>query len=59
MTLQQIEYIVALAEYGQFVAAADALGVNQSTLSLMVKKLEEELGLEKAKPTGHAKIYMS
>lgn len=43
MTLQQLEYITVLADYGQFVDAAEACGVSQSTLSLMVKKLESEL----------------
>lgn len=43
MTLQQLEYIIAIADHGQFVEAADACGVTQSTLSLMVKKLEAEL----------------
>ena len=43
MTLQQLEYIIAIAQYGRFVEAAEACGVTQSTMSLMVKKLEEEL----------------
>jgi LysR family hydrogen peroxide-inducible transcriptional activator len=43
MTLQQLEYIVAIEEYGYFVEAAETCGVTQSTMSLMVKKLEEEL----------------
>ncbi len=43
MTLQQLEYIVAIDRYGYFVAAAEACGVTQSTLSLMVRKLEDEL----------------
>ena len=43
MTLQQLEYIMAVEQHGYFVSAADACGVTQSTLSLMIKKLEEEL----------------
>ena len=43
MTLQQLEYIIAIEDHGYFVEAAEACGVTQSTLSLMVKKLEEEL----------------
>lgn len=43
MTLQQLEYIVAVDEYNHFGKAADACGVTQPTLSLMIKKLEEEL----------------
>ena len=43
MTLQQLEYIIAVEQHGYFVTAAEACGVTQSTLSLMIKKLEEEL----------------
>ena len=43
MTLQQLEYIIALEMYGSFTEAAGTCGVTQSTLSLMVKRLEEEL----------------
>lgn len=43
MTLQQLEYIIALDMYGSFTDAAQSCGVTQSTLSLMVKRLEEEL----------------
>lgn len=43
MTLQQMEYIVALDKYRHFVLAAESCGVTQPTLSAMVQKLEEEL----------------
>lgn len=43
MTLQQLRYIVAIDDYRHFGKAAEASGLTQSTLSLMVKKLEEEL----------------
>lgn len=43
MTLQQLRYIVAIDEYRHFGKAADACGLTQSTMSIMVKKLEEEL----------------
>ena len=43
MTLQQLRYIMAIDEYRHFGKAAEACGLTQSTLSLMVKKLEEEL----------------
>ena len=46
MTLQQLEYIIAVEQHGYFVNAAEACGVTQSTLSLMVKKLEEELDVK-------------
>ena len=43
MTIQQLEYVVAVDEYRYFVKAAEACSVTQSTLSLMIKKLEDEL----------------
>ena len=39
----QLKYIVAIDRYRSFGKAAEACGLTQSTLSLMVKKLEEEL----------------
>ena len=44
MTIQQLEYILALAKYRHFAKAADACQVTQPTLSSMIQKLEEELG---------------
>ena len=43
MTLQQLEYIVAVDKYSSFVQASDSCGVTQSTLSTMIQKLENEL----------------
>ena len=43
MTLLQLRYIIAIDQYRHFGKAAEACGLTQSTLSLMVKKLEEEL----------------
>ena len=51
MTLQQLEYIIAVEQHGYFVAAADACGVTQSTLSLMIKKLEDELDVKSSTVT--------
>ncbi len=45
MNLQQLEYIIALDKYRHFVTAAENTFVTQATLSMMVKKLEEELGV--------------
>ncbi len=45
MTLQQLEYIVAIDRYRHFAKAAAACHVTQPTLSGMVKKLEEEIGV--------------
>ena len=43
MTLQQLRYIIAIDSYRHFGKAAEACGLTQSTLSLMVKKMEDEL----------------
>jgi LysR family hydrogen peroxide-inducible transcriptional activator len=45
MTLQELRYVVALADLGHFGQAAEACFVSQSTLSTGLKKLEEFLGL--------------
>ena len=44
MTLQQMEYIVAVDKFRHFAQAADACGITQPTLSTMIQKLEDELG---------------
>jgi LysR family transcriptional regulator, hydrogen peroxide-inducible genes activator len=46
MNLQQLEYIVALDIHRNHVKAADHCHVTQPTLSMMVKKLEDELGVK-------------
>jgi LysR family transcriptional regulator, hydrogen peroxide-inducible genes activator len=43
MNLQQLEYIVAVADERHFVRAAEKCFITQATLSMMIKKLEEEL----------------
>lgn len=45
MTLTKLRYIVAVAEKRHFGHAADACFVSQPTLSVAVKRLEEELGV--------------
>lgn len=45
MNIQQLEYIVALDKHRHFQRAAEACGVSQPTLSALIQKLEEELGL--------------
>ncbi len=45
MNLQQLDYIVAIDTHRSFAKAAAACFVTQPTLSSMVKKLEEELGV--------------
>lgn len=44
MTLQELRYIVALADSGHFGKAAEACHISQSTLSTQIKKLEDYLG---------------
>ncbi|MCG5500758.1 hydrogen peroxide-inducible genes activator [Ectothiorhodospira lacustris] len=45
MTLTELRYIVAVARERHFGRAAEACHVSQPTLSVAVKKLEEELGV--------------
>ena len=46
MTLTQLYYMSAVAEYGNFTVAADKCFVTQPTLSMQVQKLEDELGVK-------------
>lgn len=46
MTLQQLEYIVALDNHRHFVTAAEHCFVTQPTLTMQVQKLEEETGVK-------------
>lgn len=45
MTLQQLRYIVAIDRYRSFARAAAELDVTQPTLSALLVKLEDELGV--------------
>lgn len=45
MTLQQLQYVVALDNHRHFVKAAESCHVAQPTLTLQVKKLEEQIGI--------------
>ena len=46
MTLTELKYIVAVAREKHFGRAADACFVSQPTLSVAIKKLEEELDVK-------------
>lgn len=46
MNIQQLEYIVAVDNCRHFLKAAEKCFVTQATLSMMIKKLEEELGVK-------------
>ena len=43
-TLRQLQFLIALKAHGSFVAAAEAVGVTQPTLSAGIKELEASLG---------------
>ena len=45
ITLTQLEYIVAVDEHRHFATAADSCFVTQPTLSMQIKKLEDDLGV--------------
>jgi len=45
VTLQELKYLVALADHGHFGKAAEACFITQSTLSTQIKKLEAFLGI--------------
>ena len=45
MNLQQMKYVVMIAEQGNFSRASQVLYITQPTLSNEVKKLEKELGI--------------
>lgn len=46
MELRQLRTLVAISDFGTFAAAADAIGLTQSAVSLQIKGLEEEIGTE-------------
>jgi LysR family hydrogen peroxide-inducible transcriptional activator len=46
MTLQQLEYILALDTYRHYVTAAEKCFVTQPTITIQVKKLEDEIGVQ-------------
>ena len=46
MNIHQFQYIQTLAEIRHFETAADKCHITQSTLSTMISKLEEEIGVK-------------
>lgn len=46
MNLQQLEYIIAVDSHRHFVTAAEKCFITQATLSMMIKKLEDELEIK-------------
>ncbi len=45
MTITQLKYVLAVAEYKNFTLAAEKCFVTQPTLSMQIQKVEEELGI--------------
>ena len=45
MTLRQIRHFIAVAETGSISATAQAVFIFQSTLSLAIQQLEQEIGV--------------
>ena len=45
ITLTQLEYVVAVDEFRHLQTAADRCFVTQPTLSMQIKKLEDDLGV--------------
>ena len=52
MTITQLQYVLAVAEYQNFTLAAEKCFVTQPTLSMQIQKLEEELDIWLDEPTG-------
>ena len=46
MNIQQIQYVLALAETRHFERAAEKCFISQSTLSTMISRFEDELGIQ-------------
>lgn len=66
MTIQQLEYILAVDKFRHFAKAAEYCGVTQPTLSAMIHKLENELSvkifdrnMQPIEPTGIGKKILA
>lgn len=53
MTIVQLQYVLAVAEYKNFTLAAEKSFVTQPTLSMQIQKLEKELNVEIFDRTNH------
>jgi len=54
VSLRSLRILAAVASKGTFAAAADQLGLTQSAVSLQIKKLEEEFGVQLFERTGRS-----
>ncbi|MBP5329573.1 MAG: LysR family transcriptional regulator, partial [Spirochaetaceae bacterium] len=52
MTLQQLKYVIGIAETGSFNKAAEKLFVSQPSLTSTIHDLEDELGITIFNRTG-------
>lgn len=59
MTLQQLEYLVTIEQEGSIMQAANKLGKAQPTLTMQLRLLKEELGVELYKREGNAAVLTS
>ncbi len=53
MNLRTLEYVIAVADLGHFSRAAERCNVSQPTLSLQIRSLETQLGVELFQRSGH------
>lgn len=56
MTLQQIFYVITIAQHGSMNRAAEALFISQPTLTSAVRELERELGITVFRRTGRGTV---
>jgi DNA-binding transcriptional LysR family regulator len=54
MSLRNLQILTAIASQGSFAAAAEHLGLTQSAISLQIKNLEAELGVELFERSGRS-----
>src|SRR5262245_17922802 len=60
MELQQIECVIAVAQYRSFTKAASTLGISASRLSEQVRRVEQELGVDIFnRTTRHVELTMA
>ena len=58
MTIQQCKYVIKIAKTGSFSEAAKQLFIAQSSLSMSIKQLEQELGIKIFERSGNG-IYIT
>ena len=46
LSLRDLQYVLAVSEYGHFGQAAQACHVSQPSLSIQIQKLEEKMGIQ-------------